>query len=259
VLADLGLPARRFEAALERGRTAEVIDPTVNGVRVTTLPTASTRAERAPDMRESALFLDLADQVLERFRPDVLLTYGGYPASLELMRRARRRGIAVVFHLHNLGDTDRRAFADASTVVFPSEYYRRHHARLIGRDGPVIPDPIPYEFRCLPSGRRSRYTDVRNARLRLQRLAGPRNLQILLYHQDTITLCLAKPLTTPSFRDRPDLSSVGSHALPALAGDETPIGYVALPDPGWKTLNTRNGSTPWGFGADGVAMHPGAL
>jgi glycosyltransferase involved in cell wall biosynthesis len=71
-----------------------------------------------------------------------LLTYGGHPAGLELMRRARTRGIAVVFHLHNFGYDDRRAFADASAVIFPSEYSRRHYSRLLGLDGPVIPDPI---------------------------------------------------------------------------------------------------------------------
>jgi len=63
--------------------------------------------------------------VLDPSRPEVLLTYGGHPASLELMRRARLRGIAVVFHRHNFGYTDRRAFADASTIVYPSEYSRR--------------------------------------------------------------------------------------------------------------------------------------
>jgi hypothetical protein len=52
-------------------------------------------------MRESARFLGLADQVLDRFRPHVLLTYGGHPACLELMRRARLKSVAVVFHLHN--------------------------------------------------------------------------------------------------------------------------------------------------------------
>ena len=112
---------------------------------MTVMPTASSRAERSPDPRESAIFLDLAEQVFDRFRPDVLLTYGGHPASLELMRRARQQGIAVVFHLHNFGYNDRRAFADVSAVIFPSEYSRRHHARLLGLDGPVIPDPIPLD------------------------------------------------------------------------------------------------------------------
>jgi hypothetical protein len=103
VLATLELPARRFQAELARGRSAEVIDLSVNGVRVTLMPTASSRAERAPDPREAVIFLELAEQVFDRLKPDVLLTYGGHPASIELMRRARRRGIAVVFHLHNFG------------------------------------------------------------------------------------------------------------------------------------------------------------
>ncbi len=145
VLAALELPVQRFQAELRPGGSAEVIDLGVNGVRVTVMPTMSSRAERSPDPRESAIFLELADQVFDRFRPDLLLTYGGHPASLELMRRARQRGIAVVFHLHNFGYNDRRAFADVSAVIFPSEYSRSHHARLLGLDGPVIPDPIPLE------------------------------------------------------------------------------------------------------------------
>jgi hypothetical protein len=80
VLAALELPAQRRRAALGGEATAEVIDLTVNGVRVTTLPTASSQPERAPDPFESALFLQLADLVSDRFRPDVPLTYGGHPA-----------------------------------------------------------------------------------------------------------------------------------------------------------------------------------
>jgi len=121
VLATLELPARRFQAELGLGRAAKVINLSVNGVRVTVMPTACSRADRSPDPRESAIFLELTEQVFDRFKPDVLLTSGGHPASLELMRRARLRGIAVVFHLHNFGYNDRRAFADVSAVIFPSE------------------------------------------------------------------------------------------------------------------------------------------
>ena len=145
VLATLELPTQRFQAQLGTGRAAEVIDLGINGVRVTLMPTASSRAERSPDPRESAIFLELAEQVFDRFRPDVLLTYGGHPASLELMWWARLGGIAFVFHLHNFGYNDRRAFADVSAVIFPSEYSRRHHARLLDLDGPVTPDPIPFD------------------------------------------------------------------------------------------------------------------
>src|SRR5271166_2686103 len=91
VLATLELPTQRLQAELGPGGSAEVIDLGVNGVPVTLMPTVSSRAERSPDPRESAIFLELADQVFDRFRPDVLLTYGGHSASLELMRRARQQ------------------------------------------------------------------------------------------------------------------------------------------------------------------------
>jgi len=80
-LAALELPARRFQAELGTGGAAQVIDLSVNGVRVTLVPTISSRAERSPDLHEAAIFLELAEQVFDRFRPDVLLTHGGHPAT----------------------------------------------------------------------------------------------------------------------------------------------------------------------------------
>jgi hypothetical protein len=149
VLAALKPPAQKFQAELRSGGGAEVIDLSLNGVRVTLLPTPSKCAERSPDPREAAIFQELAERVFGRLRHDVLLTYGGHPARLELIRRARQGGIAVVFHLHNFGysepkgsdsKNDRRALAEVSALIFPSAYSRRHHARLKGLDGPVIPD-----------------------------------------------------------------------------------------------------------------------
>ena len=141
-LLELDGSARRMNAALGRGGSAEVVNLETGGVRVTIMPTTSSRAERSPGPREGALFLDLVQQVLDRFQPQALLTYGGHPVSLELMRRARASGTPVVFHLHNFGYSDRRGFTDVSTVLFPSEYSRRFHHRRIGLDGPVISDPI---------------------------------------------------------------------------------------------------------------------
>ena len=122
---------------------AEVFDLELDGVRITLLPTAHSRAERAPSPREAAIYLDLAEQVLERFRPEILLTYGGHPVSRTLMLKARAKGTTVVFHLHNFGYNDRRGFRQR----------RRHHlpvrvlpaALLHGEWGwtvVVISDPI---------------------------------------------------------------------------------------------------------------------
>ena len=118
VLATLELPARWFQAQLGTGRAAEVIDLGVSGVRVTAMPTASSRAERSPDQREAAIFLELAEQVFDRFRPDVLLTYGGHPASLELMRRARQRGLPSSSTCTTSATANRRG-ATARTTAGP--------------------------------------------------------------------------------------------------------------------------------------------
>jgi glycosyltransferase involved in cell wall biosynthesis len=142
VLESGGIPYEPVVAELPRGGQVDVFDLTHQGVRVTLVPTASSRAERAPDRDEGRMFLELVDLVLDRFRPQVLLTYGGHPANLELIRLARGRGIPVVFHLHNFAYTDRTAFVDASTILFPSHYSRRHCGRTIGLDGPVIADPF---------------------------------------------------------------------------------------------------------------------
>ncbi len=58
------------------------------------------------------------------------------------MLKARALGTKVVFHLHNFGYNDRRAFEDVDAIIFPSEYSRRLYARRVGLDGVVISDPI---------------------------------------------------------------------------------------------------------------------
>jgi hypothetical protein len=73
-----------------------------------------------PQAEESRTFLDLVNQALDGFRPDVVLRYGGHPARLELMAAARRRRIAVVFHLHNFS-------------------YGPRIAEVLGRRRPEIP------------------------------------------------------------------------------------------------------------------------
>ncbi len=142
VLDPLGVPYDHATAPLPGGRAAGVVDLTLNGVRVTLLPTASSRAGRAPDAGESHALLALFDQVMARFRPQVVLTYGGHPANLALMARARSGGAAVVFHLHNFGYHDRSAFADAAAVLVPSGYTRGDYRRRLGIDPAVIPYPL---------------------------------------------------------------------------------------------------------------------
>jgi glycosyltransferase involved in cell wall biosynthesis len=107
------------------------------------VPTASSRADRAPSEAEAALLLDLADQILGRFRPHVLWTYGGHPVTAEVMRRARVRGIPSVFHLHNFAYPHRAAFAEAAAVLVPSAFSQQYHARKLGLCCTALPPPLP--------------------------------------------------------------------------------------------------------------------
>jgi hypothetical protein len=137
----------------------------------------------------------------------VLLTYGGHPASLELMRRARQRGIAVVFHLHDFGcsepkesdsKNDRRAFADVSTVIFASEYSRSYRARLLGLDGPVIPDRIPLD-RIVAADPGSKYVTFANPQL-------PKGVAVVA--RIAIEVNCKRPNTPPRTEVLPKSSSV---------------------------------------------------
>jgi len=62
LLATLELPAGRFQAQLGPGRAAQVVvDLGVNGVRVTVMPVASSRAERSPDREDKEQFPFMVD------------------------------------------------------------------------------------------------------------------------------------------------------------------------------------------------------
>ena len=113
------------------------LEPEGQGFRITR--SALTLRASVPTLDE-ATFLKLAEQVFAEFRPHVMLTYGGLQVSLELMARARRRGIAVVFFLRNLAYNDRRFFDNTTAVLVPSEFSRRHYAQLLGLASTALPD-----------------------------------------------------------------------------------------------------------------------
>lgn len=98
-------------------------------------------AQGEPDEATSRAFLQVFDQVADRFRPEVVWTYGGQPLALSLLRRARRRGAKVVFALHNLAYGPSPLFAATDAVVVPSEFARRHYRQVLGREPVVLPGP----------------------------------------------------------------------------------------------------------------------
>src|SRR4051812_10945718 len=88
ILADLGHPVVARSADL--ATSVKVIDLTLGGVRVTLTLTASSRAERSPDMQESARFLKE-----ERDMQCAPILTNGSRGDVTRSRRCR----ATLFHL----------------------------------------------------------------------------------------------------------------------------------------------------------------
>jgi glycosyltransferase involved in cell wall biosynthesis len=110
------------------------------------------------EFKELAL---LVEDSLDRFQPDVLVTYGGDPLTMEVVSRARRRGIVTVFTLHNFAYTHISTFNEIDTVLVPSRFSAEHHRRTLGLDCVVIPNLID-QHRVRTEVRDARYVTMVN-------------------------------------------------------------------------------------------------
>jgi glycosyltransferase involved in cell wall biosynthesis len=119
---------------------------TINGVPITLYEPAPT-AKGTPT--EGAEFPDLFSGVVDRFRPDLLLTYGGDARIQDVMRRAKRRGLGVVFCLHNFAYHGKALFDPADAVWVPSRFTQDHYRRTLGLECTAIPNVLDWSrLRC---------------------------------------------------------------------------------------------------------------
>ena len=98
---------------------------------------------------EIAAFLTGCEVFLDRFRPDVVWTYGGDPVALVVQQIAKQRGIPILFFLHNFLYRDAAQFAMADCAVVPTEFARRHYREKLGLECNVLPLVIdPGRINC---------------------------------------------------------------------------------------------------------------
>jgi glycosyltransferase involved in cell wall biosynthesis len=98
-------------------------------------------ARRPPAQAEGVPFLDVFARACERFRPGVVLTYGGLPVAPHLIRRAKRRGAKVVFALHNFAYHGADFLREADALRVPSEYARRVYRTEAGLEAEAVEWP----------------------------------------------------------------------------------------------------------------------
>jgi glycosyltransferase involved in cell wall biosynthesis len=140
-------PSKIFVRSVKKPPNMVVGRPTVdfvlNGVPVTMLMTKAERGSTA-DRFEMEQFLFQYDEILHRFEPDVLVTYGGYPVVQEAMRRARLRGAVCVFVLYNFGYENRQWFTHVDQVLTCSPYLSDVYHKLLGLRSTGIETPIDW-------------------------------------------------------------------------------------------------------------------
>src|SRR5207245_10834661 len=87
--------------------------------------------------------------VLERCRPELVLAYGGDCVAQEIMTQAKRRGVPVVFALHNFAYHGGELFRPVDAVLVPSRFAQAHYRRTLGLDCTPIPGPWDWtRVRC---------------------------------------------------------------------------------------------------------------
>jgi len=133
-----------------RARGVEV----VLHVGPTTLP-------HAPDPIEAQDFLRLYEGVLDAVRPDLLLSFGGDFLSTEVRRRARARGVAVVFALHNFNYGSRELFLDVDAVIVASRFTANYYRHALGLDCRCLPNLVDFA-RARADDREPRYVTYVN-------------------------------------------------------------------------------------------------
>jgi glycosyltransferase involved in cell wall biosynthesis len=120
------------------------------GVPVMIYDTPVARAFQAPTRDEGVCFMALFERVLERFRPDMVLTYGGHWLAQEIIAHTKRRGIPVIFALHNFDYHKAELFRPVDAVVVPSRFAQAHYRRTLGLECTAIPGPWDWDRVCCP-------------------------------------------------------------------------------------------------------------
>ena len=117
---------------------------TVRGVSVSLYGGPSTWVDR-PDRSNAHELLGLFQESLSRFRPDVVINFGGDALAHEVRRRARGSGCFVVFPLHNFNYTSVDTFQDCDQVFVPSRFAYDHYRRALGLECTVLSNLIDHE------------------------------------------------------------------------------------------------------------------
>lgn len=111
------------------------------GVRYALLD-AGDRGIRAAMHDLAAEYDALVDESLFRFRPDVVLTYGGSAEEVERQRRVRAAGPKVVFGLYNMRYFTPGFLDHVDAVITPTEFLSTRYREAVNLRSLPLPGPL---------------------------------------------------------------------------------------------------------------------
>lgn len=222
-LARLGVPVTRLPPGRATGGSHRpAVRFELHGVPVTMVLTRN-RDPLKPDRAELAQYLRAFDALAERFRPDLVLTYGGGAIVQETLKRAHARGALTVYSLRNYGYEHRWMFDHADHVLTCSPYLARHYKDRIGLRATGIPSPVTWSEVEAPAEGRGFLTFVNPAPhkgllvfARLAIMLGERRPDIpMLVVQSAIDASLLAGMPEIDFARYPQLVASPSLSEPA--------------------------------------------
>jgi glycosyltransferase involved in cell wall biosynthesis len=84
----------------------------------------------------------LVDEALARFRPHVVLTYGGSAREVERQRRVRAAGPKVVFGLYNMRYFTPGFLDHVDAVITPTEFLSARYREVVNLQSVPLPGPL---------------------------------------------------------------------------------------------------------------------
>jgi len=145
---DFALWLARREFAFEKscdplGQTAYRTH--ASGVAVT-LCGCPTTIPHIPDEAERRSFIRIFQETIDRFRPDIVVNFGGDPLATEIRRRARASNSSVVFALHNFNYNSPTPFADVDAIIVPSRFAASYYRKTLGIECKPLPNLVNFDL-----------------------------------------------------------------------------------------------------------------
>jgi glycosyltransferase involved in cell wall biosynthesis len=256
------------------GDRAKILYTRRQQVPITFMRQESTRHNQ-PSPEEFRMVLRFFQVFLDVYRPDVLLTYGGDPITQGMSAVARRRGIPVVFAIHNFSYTDVRHFAAADYCIVPSEFACWHYRHTLGLDQcRVLPNQVDWD-RVRVDDAEPRYVTFVNPTLykgaypfvRIAQELGHRRPDIPLLVVEsrgtkaTLGACGLTPSDHPNIQIMPVTTDPRRFwrqtkvvLMPSLCWENQPLVAVEAMINGVPVIGSNRGGTPETLGDAGVLL-----